>query len=785
MKLLKITILVIVLITVELVLGATMYQGAVSMAQEGIKNGYVEEIRRVALRFDEALASGKTALPDYTGNVTEDNVLVIDGKNYVAAFNVGKSLRTNSVSIYSLSEICDNSSADNFIISDDKVYAVYSTEVAGGADLAFTDLSKITEGFTVFGFDGLVVFSNSGRAAFIKKQAAAEIAAETEIKAALDYPSELDVGETSVKTVEIGGVTCALAITGFENADYFVGGYADYTATYGKISSFRRKFVFASVFTCAVAVAFVLVGSYFSGGNVFGSGKTYRFKTDAEGKILNSDENFKSDFPEANVVKEKINRFQENEIYAINLPSYGEEKTLACVVDKSSGGVIDVTARELCVPFGSEFDTEEKDAMKTVYDSLVKSPQVLVGKVYFENLQEIKNIFGRDFAEDVLKVLSDRVKRVFAYTFRFDDYNLGIIQPDGKMLAYFLKDASKILAEIGKVIKVGENNVIVKIKYGFALSDNTMSTRNYEYVASAADAALKRATDLKEENRANSNFYIFREAQKKAYSRYMFVIDIPKMLKDGDFYIEYQPQYSFRENRIVGFEALFRVNKRVKINIDTLDVINYAEHSGDMVLLGNFIISEGLKFAKSVENFGVTVSLNVSPVQFMQTGFVDNFLRIYGRYDLKPNVAAIEITESYLMQDIDETIKKLRILREHGIMIHLDDFGTQYSSFGYLKALPISALKIDKSFVQDIDKNQYSEFITKMIVDIARRLNHESICEGVETAEQLKHVLDQGCDIVQGYLIARPTDENTAREMITSGYVYEETKPENGNGDKV
>ena len=173
---------------------------------------------------------------------------------------------------------------------------------------------------------------------------------------------------------------------------------------------------------------------------------------------------------------------------------------------------------------------------------------------------------------------------------------------------------------------------------------------------------------------------------------------------------------------------------------------------------------------------GVSVSLNVSLIQLMQTGFVDNFLKLYRFYDLKAGALCLEITESFLVQTIDETLKKLCILKENGINVHLDDFGKAYSSFNYLQKLPISAIKIDKTFVSDIEKNRYSEFITKTIIDISNNLNLKSICEGVETEEQLKIVSSYGCETVQGFLISRSVDENTARDMIKN-YRYIKTAP--------
>ena len=150
----------------------------------------------------------------------------------------------------------------------------------------------------------------------------------------------------------------------------------------------------------------------------------------------------------------------------------------------------------------------------------------------------------------------------------------------------------------------------------------------------------------------------------------------------------------------------------------------------------------------------------------MQTGFVDNFLKIYRSFDLQPGSISVEITESYLVSDIGASLKKLNVLRSNGIDIHLDDFGTGYSSFNYLSVLPISTIKIDQSFVRDILDNHVDRLITKTIVDICKNLKLASICEGVEKPNQLELVRELGCDIIQGYVISRSVGDEVARDMI-------------------
>ena len=447
---------------------------------------------------------------------------------------------------------------------------------------------------------------------------------------------------------------------------------------------------------------------------------------------------------------------------------------LTCRVNKRFDGTVDIAAMPLTIPSGSEVKVERRDTMNAVFESMANQPRVLLGEIYFDNIQKIKNIFGSEYAEIVRNTLLERVRKRFQYVFQFDYYNLGVLQPDGKQLDIQLRDMDRVVSELNRVVRIGYSNVVVTVKCGFTLSDATMRSYTHDEILATAGAALKRACETQSDAINRVDYYIYHESQRKLYAKYLFKIDIPQMLKDGEFYLEYQPQYSLSKDRIIAFEALFRVNRHVQINVSIQDVINYAEQSGNMVVLGDFIFNTGMRFAKSIEGMGVGISLNVSLVQLMQAGFVDNFMRMYRSYDLKPGSISIEITESYLMQEMDEMMNKLNILRNNGIDIHLDDFGTMYSSFNYLKTLPIAAIKIDQSFVRDIHKNEYSRLITKTIVDISRSLQLANICEGVETAQQLAVVKALGCDVIQGYVISRSVDEEKARDMIVN-YKYDQS----------
>ena len=772
MKFVVVTAFLLALLIVEVVIGVAVYRHASEIAYNGRMNDYERSASRLALSMDEAIEAGKTQTPDLTGTLKSDNTFLLSDSD--VSYKCDPAIAENlakGVCIYRLREICNrNQTADDRINSDDTVYVIYSEKQEDESYLlSFRSFADLTSEISFEGFGAITIFSGSGRSEYI------DGTADENSGIGEDLPDELkeyrmdpdNVTANGDQRITVGSGVYTLWTQTLQSAPaYTVGGYADFSGGQKELNSLRSQGILSIVGITALTTVIVYLCAY-----VFGNRReksAYFFTVNPAGEIIYRNKRFEKDFPHVREIAERLNRFDEDRIYTLSLAQEEEEnKLLSCFVRKHFNGTIDVFGRELTVPYGNDVEIERKDNMSAMFRSLSdEHPKVLLGMIYFNNIAEIKDVFGREFSESVRNLLLDRVRKQFDQMFVFDYYTLGVLQPDGSRLEIMMRNMEQIVSELNRVVKAGENNVLVNVKCGFALSDPSVKELSYDDVMAAANAALKRACEPQADILNSVDYYVFMESQRKLYSRYLFKIDIPQMLKNGDFYLEYQPQYSLSEDRIVGFEALFRVNRRVQINVSTLDIINYAEQSGNMVLLGNFILSTGMKFAKSIEGKGVSVSLNVSPVQLMQTGFVDNFLNIYRSYDLQPGSISVEITESYLVSDINATLKKLNVLRSSGIEIHLDDFGTGYSSFNYLSVLPISTIKIDQSFVRDISDNRVNRLITKTIVEICKNLKLESICEGVEKPDQLELVRELGCDIIQGYVISRSVNEETARDMI-------------------
>ena len=242
--------------------------------------------------------------------------------------------------------------------------------------------------------------------------------------------------------------------------------------------------------------------------------------------------------------------------------------------------------------------------------------------------------------------------------------------------------------------------------------------------------------------------------------------DLATAVENGEFVMYYQPQVSLETNKITGFEALIRWNNPKYQKTSPQVYIELAEKSGHIIDIGNFVIKDVFKAAKIMEEHDIHISINVSPAQLFQAGFTTNLLEEFERNELKVGSIAIEITETFLMENFKLIVDKLNILKNRGFSIHLDDFGTGYSSMLYLKQLPIDTIKTDREFIKSISGDASSQSIVNCIVDLAKSLDLKVVSEGVETDDQKRILKNMKVDTIQGYLISKPIVFDEALKLV-------------------
>lgn len=235
--------------------------------------------------------------------------------------------------------------------------------------------------------------------------------------------------------------------------------------------------------------------------------------------------------------------------------------------------------------------------------------------------------------------------------------------------------------------------------------------------------------------------------------------ELHKAIEAQQFHLYYQIQVN-SENRAVGAESLIRWLHPERGFVPPAQFIPLAEETGLILPIGQWVLETACAqlsaWQAEVRTCELALSVNVSAKQFRQTGFVEQVEEAVRRYGIKPMLLKLELTESMLLDNIEDIIVKMNALKKIGVQFSLDDFGTGYSSLQYLKRLPIKQLKIDQSFVRDLAVDSSDKAIVRTIIAMAHSLNLEVIAEGVETAEQRQFLLDEGCMNFQGYLFGKP-----------------------------
>jgi EAL domain-containing protein (putative c-di-GMP-specific phosphodiesterase class I) len=257
-----------------------------------------------------------------------------------------------------------------------------------------------------------------------------------------------------------------------------------------------------------------------------------------------------------------------------------------------------------------------------------------------------------------------------------------------------------------------------------------------------------------------NNFQFFKaEMNAHAVERMSIERGLRRALKNGEFVLHYQPKINFVTGAMTGAEALIRWEDPENGLIYPTQFIQIAEESGLIVPIGQWVLREACRQVQNWLDAGliaVPVAVNISAVEFRNSRFLEALVMILQETGMAPKYLQLELTESVLMHNADVSVVMLKRLRSIGLSLAIDDFGTGYSSLSYLQRFPITTLKIDQSFVNDIATNQDDATIVSAVIAMGRNLNQQVIAEGVETGEQFSLLQSQHCDEGQGFHFSPP-----------------------------
>ena len=325
----------------------------------------------------------------------------------------------------------------------------------------------------------------------------------------------------------------------------------------------------------------------------------------------------------------------------------------------------------------------------------------------------------------------------------------------------------EIISEIFDSIRLvnKEHNVVITVAVG--ISHYTQDTADVDQLITYAEAAMIQSKDVGK----NKFTYFDSDSYKLLKKRYLTERDVRNALANDSFELLYQPQFSIKDHKVVGFESLLRLRGKDGKFVNTQEFINIAEKSGLIYEIDLWVIKNVLlQTADYVKNRpDVDISVNVSGKHITLPGFTDYIIKCLDFANFNPNNLKIEITESSYIKDFDESIKVMDKLKSIGIKIALDDFGTGYSSLSYLARLPSDLLKIDKSFIDDMEIDRGKCNFVDVIIRLGHIMNNKVIAEGVENTEQLTLLSFLGCDYIQGYVWGKPMSLEEIK-LIEEGY---------------
>ncbi len=316
--------------------------------------------------------------------------------------------------------------------------------------------------------------------------------------------------------------------------------------------------------------------------------------------------------------------------------------------------------------------------------------------------------------------------------------------------------AASLLEALSKPIDIDGYDATIGASIGISMypADGTVE----EELMKNADSAMYRA---KESGRNNYQFFTA-EMQQAAKDRLTMEIDLRMAIERNELFLVYQPQFDVASDTLAGTEVLVRWMTEDKGLVSPSEFIYLAEDTGLIVPIGEWVLKQSCLQYKKWQEQGIAppyLAVNVSGRQFKMDNFAQSVLKVLKEVQLNPQYVELELTESFLMEDQEFAIDTLKQLKEMGFQLAIDDFGTGYSSLSYLKKFPIDRLKIDRSFIKDLEHNNEDYAIVRAIIDLSHTLDITVIAEGVEVEAQKDLLAELKCDIIQGYLYSRPLNE--------------------------
>lgn len=387
-----------------------------------------------------------------------------------------------------------------------------------------------------------------------------------------------------------------------------------------------------------------------------------------------------------------------------------------------------------------------------------------------DDFRKVNDSMGHTFGDYILLQTIDRIESIR----KKEDILARSGGDDLLLLVQSTNDHKTLETYIKTICDVFESSfhiasIQMKITVSMGVSLWPQDGDSAENILKASETAMHKSKS----SGKNTYYFYHKDMQEEIIKKIQMEQYFIQAFENESFYLEYQPLFDTKTKEIRSYEALIRLEIPKVGKISPAEFIPYAEESGMIHALGEWVIRTvcaKINECQRLYHTKIKVAINVSPLQIYATSFVENAKRLLELYDIDPSCIEFEITESIFIHQKEKAIHIIKQLRAYGISIAMDDFGTGFSSLSYLINLPIDKLKIDKSFIDTIScetKDQKnSKNIVGSIIDMAHHLNLLVVAEGIESKEQEVYLEENNCDLLQGFLLSKPLKETQINELL-------------------
>jgi diguanylate cyclase (GGDEF)-like protein len=384
-----------------------------------------------------------------------------------------------------------------------------------------------------------------------------------------------------------------------------------------------------------------------------------------------------------------------------------------------------------------------------------------------DGFKYINDALGYQLGDKLIIEIAQRLKTFLEdikFIFRYSGDQFVILVPGLSTIEEYESVSEDIVGLFSAPFIIERNELNVTTSIGVSIYPE--DGQEPSFLKTHADRALLQA----KANGKNRYQFYYSNMNIQNYKQFALRNDLRKAIKEDQLKAYYQPQVNLKTNEILAAEALIRWEHPTWGLVPPSEFISLAEETGFIIDIGKWLLRDVCQTYKRWLNKGlapVKVSVNYSSIQFLEKNVVTNIKDVLNEFQLDPQFLIIEITESIIMENMEQAITNIQTLQVLGIQVALDDFGTGYSSLQYLNSFNIDILKLDKSFIKNVLSDKTCDIITRAVINLAKELRIKLVIEGIEDWEQLSYVRKLNCHIGQGFLYSKPIPLNEFEKLLT------------------